>query len=104
MFLRGEPDGVPVPVPQENGLIVFTGSLSRPNEMEPSQTPGWRALSNAFTVAPGRCVPKGEYPLVFIPPLESNTLLLSTTSLGLERSVGAGCLELPSGHAGRMGH
>src|SRR5437899_13054225 len=48
--------------------------------MEPSQTPGWLALSNAFTVAPGRCTPKGEYPLVFTPPPESNTFWLSTMS------------------------
>src|SRR5206468_2736977 len=66
----------------EKGSIVsfgcFASSLAR--KMAPSQIPGPVALSNALTVAPLRCTPKGEYPLVLTPPPESNTLSLSLIS------------------------
>src|SRR5258708_24625633 len=72
----------PFRYPHENGWIVWSGcaALSLALKMAPSQTPGWSALSNALTVAPGRCTPKGEYPLVLTPPPESNTFWLSTMS------------------------
>src|SRR2546422_6752467 len=64
----------PLRYPHENGSMWSSGcaTLSGALKMAPSQTPWWLALSNAFTVAPGRCTPKGEYPLVFTPPPESD--------------------------------
>ena len=58
------------------GCAAASGAL----RMAPSQTPWWLALSNAFTVAPGRRTPKAEYPLVITPPPESKTFWLSTMS------------------------
>jgi len=42
--------------------MVFCGflELSFALRIAPSHMPGLLALSNAFTVAPGRCTPNGE--------------------------------------------
>ena len=68
--------------PHEKGSMVDLGfvALSFALKMEPSQIPGPVALSNAFTVAPSRATPWGEYPLVLSPSPESNVFWLSVMS------------------------
>ncbi len=65
--------------PHEKGSIVAFGFavFSFARKTAPSQMPRPVALSKASTVAPGRWVPNGEYPLVVTPPPELNTFLLS---------------------------
>src|SRR2546425_6352058 len=65
--------------PHEKGSIVSFGflALTFALRIAPSQIPGPVAESKAGTVAPGRCTPWGEYPLVETVALEANTLALS---------------------------
>src|SRR5215813_6710542 len=72
--------------PQEKASIACVKSFNRDRRMAPSQTPcrTWpvNELKKAGILAPGCCLPKGEYPLVATngERLEMNTLSLSVMS------------------------